>query len=128
MKSYFKDVEKFVKEGGQYWAEVPHIPNEETVTLRENLIVEEYEELMEAMDKEDLPKIAKECADLVYVLMGAMSAYGIPFDDVWKLVQDNNMKKIKLPKNEIGKIIKPKDWKNADDDVKTLIEDLQKNV
>jgi predicted HAD superfamily Cof-like phosphohydrolase len=121
-KSYFEDVKGFHKATDSYIAESPEVVPEQIKDLRIRLIKEEYSEFMEELESDNIPKIAKECADLVYVLMGTMASYGIPFDTVWELVQENNMKKVGLPKNEFGKVIKPPDWKNADEDVKKLID------
>lgn len=66
----------------------------ETVELRRNLITEEYEELMEALDSGELVEIAKEAADLLYVVVGTMIAYGLNAEDIVREVHASNMSKL----------------------------------
>jgi predicted HAD superfamily Cof-like phosphohydrolase len=93
---------------------VPKVPTNERVALRRRLIEEEYEELIEALDEGDLAHIAKEAADVIVVVLGAMAEYGIPFDEVWKAVHASNMAKVgedgKVARREDGKVLKPDGW------------------
>lgn len=57
-----------------------------TRTLRLRLIHEEFEELKEAMANEALPAIAKELADLLYVVYGTAVSYGIDMGPVFREV------------------------------------------
>src|SRR5688500_4483362 len=50
--------------------QTPGVIDERTRTLRQRLIHEEFEELKEAMATHDLTAIAKELADLLYVVYG----------------------------------------------------------
>lgn len=63
--------------------------------LRIRLMQEELEELIEGMQSEDLENIAKELADLLYVLMGTVSAYGLldKFEAIFTEVHKSNMSK-----------------------------------
>lgn len=45
--------------------------------VRKSLMQEELAELMEAMDASDLEHITKEISDLLYVVIGTASAYGL---------------------------------------------------
>lgn len=77
--------------------------------MRMNLINEEFAEvsdelLMKNSKKKDL---AKELADLLYVVYGTAVAFGIPIDYVFRLVHESNMSKL----GEDGKPIYRKDGK-----------------
>ena len=48
----------------------PTVPDSKTTELRVRLIEEEFGELRDALGKDDLPAIAKELADLLYVVYG----------------------------------------------------------
>ena len=50
--------------------QTPGLVDERTRVLRERLIQEEFDELKEAMAKEDLPAVAKELADLLVGVTG----------------------------------------------------------
>lgn len=61
--------------------------------LREKLITEEYNELLEALAADDLIEIADGIADLTYVLAGTAISYGIPYDRIFDEVHNSNMTK-----------------------------------
>lgn len=85
-------------------------PNFEEITLRHKLIKEEYHELdEEMMGILDKKKMAKELADLLYVVYGTAVSFGIPIDDVFDEVHRSNMSKLvdgKPLKREDGKVLK----------------------
>lgn len=85
----------------------PTVVDEGTRALRERLIQEEFDELKEAMAKNDLPAIAKEMADLLYVVYGTAVSYGIDMDPVFREVHRSNMSKVGGYKREDGKWVKP---------------------
>src|SRR5512134_888151 len=93
--------------------QTPGLIDERTRTLRERLIQEEFEELKEAMGKEDLVAIAKELADLLYVVYGTAVSYGIDMDPVFREVHRSNMSKIGGYKREDGKWVKPASYSPA---------------
>jgi predicted HAD superfamily Cof-like phosphohydrolase len=61
---------------------------------REALMVEELQELLEAMATEDPVEIADGLADLLYVVFGTAVVYGIPMDEVFLEVHRSNMSKL----------------------------------
>lgn len=77
---------KSFKEGG----DAAH----ELLQLRTRLIKEEYEEVVEALWKGDLSQVAKELADLLYVVYGTAVTYGIDLDTVFNRVHQSNMSKL----------------------------------
>lgn len=79
--------------------------------LRFALIEEEYKEYQEAAASGNLQDIAKELADLVYVVLGTAIEHGlIRFDEIFAEVHKSNLTKLgidgKPVRNEVGKVIK----------------------
>jgi predicted HAD superfamily Cof-like phosphohydrolase len=61
--------------------------------LRKELISEEYEELLEAIELNSLTDIADGAADLIYVIIGTCLSYGIPIERIFREVHNSNMTK-----------------------------------
>jgi predicted HAD superfamily Cof-like phosphohydrolase len=93
--------------------QTPTVIDEQTRILRERLIHEEFEELKEAMAKNDLFAVAKELADLLYVVYGTAVSYGIDMEPVFREVHRSNMSKIGGYKREDGKWVKPATYSPA---------------
>ncbi len=93
--------------------QTPTVVDDRTRALRERLILEEFEELKEAMAKNDLACIAKEMADLLYVVYGTAVSYGIDMDPVFREVHRSNMSKVGGYKREDGKWVKPASYSPA---------------
>lgn len=108
-----KMVREFHKEFDIHVAERPGVPDAKTTALRERLIQEEFDELKEAMKAENLPGIAKELADLLYVVYGTAVSYGIDVAPVFREVQRSNMSKVGGYKRDDGKWIKPPTYSPA---------------
>lgn len=91
---------------------------EQRLGLREDLISEEFteliDELVEAEFVENTEKIAKEAADLVYVIYGMALEFGIDLDAVLAEVHRSNMTKTSKNKRADGKILKGPDYEEAD--------------
>ena len=101
----------------------PTVPSAEVLSLREALIDEEYAEVKAALaalrahadpSPGDLTDLASELVDLLYVTYGALSALGVPTEDVFAAIHDANMLKLTGPKREDGKQLKPEGWQPAD--------------
>ncbi len=111
------DAQKMVQEFHQQFdipiAETPTAPNESTQILRNRLIQEEFEEFQEAMQSKGLPDMAKELADLLYVVYGTAVSLGIDIEPVFKEVHRSNMSKVGGYKREDGKWIKPSTYSPA---------------
>jgi predicted HAD superfamily Cof-like phosphohydrolase len=84
-----------------------------TRELRLRLIQEEFDELKEAIAAEDLPSIAKEMADLLYVVYGTAVSYGLDMEPVFREVHRSNMSKVGGYKREDGKWVKPPTYSPA---------------
>ena len=108
-----KMVREFHREFDIHVAESPSVPDPKTTILRERLIQEEFDELKEAMKAENLPAIAKELADLLYVVYGMAVSYGIDMAPVFREVQRSNMSKVGGYKREDGKWVKPPTYSPA---------------
>ncbi len=108
-----KMVREFHKEFDIHVAERPGVPDPKTTVLRERLIQEEFDELKEAMKAENLPAIAKELADLLYVVYGTAVSYGIDMAPVFREVQRSNMSKVGGYKRDDGKWVKPPTYSPA---------------
>ncbi|MCB9710942.1 MAG: MazG nucleotide pyrophosphohydrolase domain-containing protein [Nitrospirales bacterium] len=106
-------VQEFHQEFDIHVAQGPSLPNEPTRTLRVRLIQEEFEELQEAMQDKELPDIAKELADLLYVVYGTAVSLGIDMEPVFKEVHRSNMSKVGGYKREDGKWVKPPTYSPA---------------
>ncbi len=111
------DMQKMVLEFHEQFdihvAPKPSVPNDATQTLRNRLIQEEFEELQEAMQSKDLPAMAKELADLLYVVYGTAVSLGIDIEPVFKEVHRSNMSKVGGYKREDGKWVKPPTYSPA---------------
>ena len=91
----------------------PEIPDEATRSLRVRLIQEEFDELREALAQGKLTAIAKELADLLYVVYGTAVSCGIDMEPVFREVHRSNMSKVDGHKRADGKWVKPADYSPA---------------
>jgi predicted HAD superfamily Cof-like phosphohydrolase len=111
MNSY-DDVKTFMLAGEQKVYNNPELNNERQsqAELYLRLVTEEYNELKEAFQNNDLIEIADACADLKWVIEGLEHSLGIPQQSVWDEVSRSNMSKMvdgKLIKRADGKVLKP---------------------
>ena len=63
------------------------------MTLRLNLIREEFEELEEALLNRDIVEIADALGDLLYVVYGTGVSYGIDLEPIFEEIHRSNMSK-----------------------------------
>ncbi|GJL63704.1 MAG: hypothetical protein NPIRA04_23580 [Nitrospirales bacterium] len=109
-------------------ADQPTSPDDPTQTLRTCLIQEEFDELQEAMKAKDLPSVAKELADLLYVVYGTAVSCGIDMEPVFQEVHRSNMSKVGGHKREDGKWVKPPTYSPADIVPILTTQGLRKNL
>lgn len=91
-----EDVNLFMKVMGQEMPDSPIIPNPLITSLRFKLIAEENKELLEAAIATDIVEVADALCDILYVSLGAFTAYGFKPELVQELfaeVQRSNMSK-----------------------------------
>ena len=108
-----KMVQEFHNQFDIHIAATPSAPDESTQILRNRLIQEEFEEFQEAMESKDLSAMAKELADLLYVVYGTAVSLGIDMEPVFKEVHRSNMSKVGGYKREDGKWVKPPTYSPA---------------
>ena len=94
-------------------ASVPTIPDETTRQLRVRLIQEEFDELKDALSQCDAVAVAKELADLLYVVYGTAVSCGIDMEPVFREVHRSNMSKVGGHKRADGKWVKPASYSPA---------------
>ena len=91
----------------------PMDASEDTRRLRIRLIQEEFDELKESMAAGNLAALAKEMADLLYVVYGTAVSYGIDMEPVFREVHRSNLSKVGGYKREDGKWVKPPTYSPA---------------
>lgn len=114
MSNMYQDVKDFQTAVGQNIGVKPEFPDGPERDLRLRLLKEEYEEYIQGECKNDLENIAKELADIIYIVCGTAASYGIPLDRVFEEVHRSNMEKLvdgKPVRRADGKILKPEGWK-----------------
>lgn len=117
MSNMYQDVKYFQTAVGQNIGTEPRFPNKTERTLRMELLMEEVKEYLEGEEKEDLENVAKELADIIYIVCGTAVSYGIPLDRVFDAVHASNMAKLvdgKPVRRDDGKILKPEGWTPPD--------------
>jgi len=92
---------------------IPADPTEDTKRLRVSLIQEECDELKESMASGNLSCVAKELADLLYVVYGTAVSYGIDMEPVFREVHRSNLSKVGGYKRDDGKWVKPPTYSPA---------------
>ncbi|MBH87873.1 MAG: phosphoribosyl-ATP diphosphatase [Pelagibacterales bacterium] len=108
--SNFQKVSQFMKTFGQEVKNKTEFPDDKIVKLRYDLILEELEELKEAIKEKNIIEIADALTDILYVTYGAGHAFGIDLDKCFNEVQESNMSKLgennKPIYNKYGKVMK----------------------
>jgi predicted HAD superfamily Cof-like phosphohydrolase len=88
----------------------PALVGEALASMRQRLLDEETREVRDAVADTDLPGIAQELADVVYVAYGTALTYGINLDRVLAEVHRANMSKLDADGRpllrEDGKVLK----------------------
>ena len=106
----FQKVSIFMQAMEQDQPEKSGFPDWETVALRLSLIQEEHDELVKAVNDEDLVEVADALTDLLYVVYGMGHAFGINLDLAFNNVHASNMSKMgedgKPIYREDGKVLK----------------------
>jgi len=117
MSNFYKDVKEFQTAVGQNVGHAPQFPDGAERALRMKLLEEEFKEYEQGEYNNDLENIAKELADIIYIVCGTAVSYGIPLDKVFDAVHASNMAKLvdgKPVRRDDGKILKPEGWTPPD--------------
>ncbi len=87
-------------------------------SLRVELLREEFEEFVEAVENQDIVAVADALADIVYVAYGSALTYGIDLDAVLREVHRANMSKLgpdgRPLMRDDGKVLKPETYSPPD--------------
>ena len=106
----FEKVGLFMKTFGQEVKKSPSLGSDKIRKLRINLIKEELDELINAIDEENIVETADALTDILYVTYGAGHSFGINLDKCFAEVQSSNMSKLDKNNqpiyNEFGKVMK----------------------
>ncbi|MGH9340425.1 MAG: hypothetical protein ACRD1R_12750 [Acidobacteriota bacterium] len=78
--------------------------------MRAELIREEAQETVEAIEQGDLAAAVDGLCDLIYVALGAAVTWGIDLEPVFNEVHRANMAKLGGPVRADGKQLKPDGW------------------
>ncbi len=119
MKTNFEMVQEFHRAFSERkMPEAPELQEVSIEELRMKLIMEEMEEIVDALHDEDVVNLAKELSDLLYVVYGMADEYGIPIDACFRAVHESNMTKLgsdgKPVYREDGKVIKGPNYRPPD--------------
>ena len=120
-----KLVQEFHEKFEQYIGKSPSIPSKDIIALRNRLMVEELNEVLEeailpTKDKNiDIKKLSKELGDFFYVWAGTVVSYGLQdiMPEIIQEIHNSNMSKLgsdgKPVKREDGKVLKSELYKEA---------------
>lgn len=118
MSNMFQDVKDFQTAVGQNVGQAPAFPDGDERVLRMRLLKEEFDEYNQGEYNNDLENIAKELADIIYIVCGTAVSYGIPLDRVFDEVHRSNLSKLgedgKPLRREDGKILKGPNYSPPD--------------
>lgn len=115
----FEMVREFHKTFGLTVQQEPIYPSTKDINLRWKLMNEEFNEVSYAMAEEGtLEELAKELADLLYVVYGTGVTYGFDMDKIFTEVHRSNMSKLtadgKVLRRDDGKVLKSDLYTPAD--------------
>jgi predicted HAD superfamily Cof-like phosphohydrolase len=90
----------------------PMLPDPLIGTQQVDFLLEEVQELSQAVHEGDIVAFSDALADIVYVALGIAYQQGIPFDDIWDVVQKANMKKVRgmTKRGQTYDAMKPIGW------------------
>ena len=81
------------------------VENEKLVQLKLDLIVEEVEELKDAIRNRDILEVIDALTDILYVTYGAGIAFGIDMDRAFSLVHKSNMSKLAVSEEDAQRTV-----------------------
>jgi predicted HAD superfamily Cof-like phosphohydrolase len=116
------DVETFLKATGRLGS--VDDPKKETEKWI-GLVDEKYDDFISALKWGDRRIVAEEGANFVSVVVGACLALGIPFDEVWAVVQKSNMSRLdedgKALLSPDGKVLRGPNYKGPEAEIERLV-------
>ena len=111
MSDIFSDQKKFMRACGQTTDQF----NKAQFKLYVDLINEEVDELVEAIEDADRVEQLDALIDILVVTAGALHSLGVNPEGAWKEVMRSNFDKVdpisgRVKKREDGKVLKPENW------------------
>jgi len=107
----FRDQEKFMRACDQ----TVGVENVKQFGMYVDLIKEEHDELVVAINNSDRVETLDALVDILVVTIGAIHSMGADAEGAWREVMSTNFAKIgedgKVRKREDGKVLKPLGWK-----------------
>lgn len=91
--SNFEDVVLWNKLAGVETHPTPRFPSERSIDLGLELIDEEFEELIGAIQDKNLTEVADAIGDLLYVVYGLAHRFGMDADGIFDIIHTSNMSK-----------------------------------
>ena len=111
MTNPFRDQEKFMRACDQ----TVGVENVKQFGMYVDLIKEEHDELVVAINNSDRVETLDALVDILVVTIGAIHSMGADAEGAWREVMSTNFAKIgedgKVRKREDGKVLKPPGWK-----------------
>ena len=111
MTNPFRDQEKFMRACDQ----TVGVENVKQFGMYVDLIKEEHDELVVAINNSDRVETLDALVDILVVTIGAVHSMGADAEGAWREVMSTNFAKIsedgKVRKREDGKVLKPLGWK-----------------
>jgi predicted HAD superfamily Cof-like phosphohydrolase len=122
MKHVVHDVALFHQVTDTPIALEPSFPHHDRLRLRHDLVAEEVDECLTALESKDMVEVADGIIDSIYVLIGMGLELGLPLEALWNEVQRSNMAKaieqpdgtMKVVKRADQKVLKPAGWTPPD--------------
>lgn len=120
MKKQLAELKEFSRVFRAFWQDAPTPIDVMARDVRIRLMEEELGEVVSAMKNEPLENIAKELADLLYVVYGTIGAYGLgdKMEAIFDEVHRSNMSKLGADGTplirEDGKVLKGPNYAPAD--------------
>ena len=106
----------------------PKLMKMDRAVKRSEWIREEVDELIEATINKDIYEQVDAFIDIIYFALGGLVEIGVKPAEIFSIVQKANMDKLwedgKPHYNEMGKVIKPKNWKDPHDKIVEAINNM----
>ncbi|PPR48931.1 MAG: hypothetical protein CFH15_01445 [Alphaproteobacteria bacterium MarineAlpha5_Bin5] len=114
----YEKVKEFMLTFDQEVKDKAEFPNSKIINLRKKLIDEEFQELKQAINDNNIVEVADALTDILVVTYGAGLAFGINLDKCFDEVHRSNMSKLssegKPIYNEYGKVMKGPNYSPPD--------------
>ena len=103
--------------------ESPTLLSSKVLSFQTRCMLEEISELMLAHEKEDLVEAADAIVDLVYLAVGTAHAMGLPFERLFDIVHNANLRKVPgaTSRGVEQDAMKPEDWVGPEQEIKELL-------